>query len=84
MPHETAINFVRELLANDDLREKAKALERNDWAGLEQIAQAANFEIAIQDLKMALPSRFYQGFGDHPDQGWDMPEEKIAQLKKKE
>ncbi|HNB51914.1 MAG TPA: hypothetical protein PK530_08220 [Anaerolineales bacterium] len=84
MSHETAINFVRELLANDDIRQKAKALERNDWDGLQKIAQDANFDVAISDLKMALPSRFYQGYGEHPDKGWDMPEEKIAQLKKKE
>lgn len=84
MSQETAINFVRELLANDDLRQKAKALERNDWAGLEQIAKAANFEVAVHDLKLALPSRFYQGYGEHPEKGWDMPEEKTAQLKKKE
>lgn len=84
MSHETAINFVRELLANDDIRQKAKALKRNDWDGLQKIAQAANFEVSIPDLKMALPSRFYKGYGEHPDKGWDMPEEKIAQLKKKE
>ena len=84
MNHEYITPFIHLLDTDPDTKAKFKALNMNDWGGLAALAADAGFEITAEDLMSILPSRFYRNYGQRPDKGWNMPEEKAQQLKKKE
>ncbi len=65
------IERLQDEVFRDALLPSLAGIPPGDWQAVVQIAKAAGYEFTGEELRQAVPSGFFKGAGQYPEDGWD-------------